>query len=119
MNSLVSVLQDLMENERQRIKAEKIAKALTETTSAMQRLTGAVFRLEEILKITEREERRTTTGIRSGKTDGKKARKRGAKEMGGETMGDGQNCQGKAEKTGRETEWEGMKPISTIRVGEQ
>lgn len=59
VNSLVSVLQDLKENERQRIKAEeKMAKALTETTSAMQKLTGAIFRLEEILKTTDREERK-------------------------------------------------------------
>ncbi|MEW8446381.1 MAG: hypothetical protein AB2661_21050 [Candidatus Thiodiazotropha sp.] len=59
VNSLVSVLQDLKENERQRIKAEEmIAKTLTETASAMQRLTGAVFRLEEMMKTTEREERK-------------------------------------------------------------
>ena len=37
VNSLVSELQDLKENDRQRLKAEvEFAKALTETTSAMQ-----------------------------------------------------------------------------------
>lgn len=51
MNSLVSVLQDLKENERRKIKAEEmITKTLTETTCGMQRLTGAVFRLEEMIK---------------------------------------------------------------------
>ena len=60
INSLVSVLQDLRESERQKIKSNKrVAMALMENTATIQELTGAVQRLEETIKASKREERRT------------------------------------------------------------
>ena len=59
INSLVSVLQDLRESERQKIRSdEKVAMALMENTAMIQKLTSVVQRLEETIKTSEREERK-------------------------------------------------------------
>ena len=60
INSLVSVLQDLRESERQKIRSdEKVAMDLMENTAMIQKLTGAVQRLKETIKTSEREERKS------------------------------------------------------------
>ncbi|MEW8547286.1 MAG: hypothetical protein AB2693_27580 [Candidatus Thiodiazotropha sp.] len=59
INSLVTVLQDLRENERQRVRSEgKMTKILTDHMAATQKLTGAVLMLEEAIRNKEKGERK-------------------------------------------------------------